>query len=272
MGNEFTKQGHEECQKPSGVLESDRFKSHHRRKSSASSIPLVDACTTTTQSFQHMLVREQKADFSKFYDVIGEIGQGGLCKVYKIQKKEGKVGGSSRKENVKRTRTKKIISNISAAGPGRLVAKSFGNQTRAKIEDTVAVPRLHSSSIPTNSPLRKRITSDHPKETSSDLLSNDFDEPKNVTDVTHGISTDSNHQTSTLSKPSMTFALKEVNLAMVQKEKIDELRNEVEILKALDHKNIVRAFETFRNKETKKLMIVMELCTGGDLVRTVSCT
>ena len=54
---------------------------------------------------------------------------------------------------------------------------------------------------------------------------------------------------------------------MVNEDKIDQLKNEVEILKTLDHKNIIKAYETFFSKQTKTLMIVMELCTGGDLVR-----
>lgn len=33
----------------------------------------------------------------------------------------------------------------------------------------------------------------------------------------------------------------------------------------MDHMNIIKAYETFQDKTSKKLMIVMELCTGGDL-------
>ncbi|ACI65117.1 predicted protein, partial [Phaeodactylum tricornutum CCAP 1055/1] len=64
---------------------------------------------------------------------------------------------------------------------------------------------------------------------------------------------------------NMHFALKVINLAMVKEDKIDQLKNEIEILKTLDHKNIIKAFETFQMRANKKLMIVMELCTGGDL-------
>lgn len=41
----------------------------------------------------------------------------------------------------------------------------------------------------------------------------------------------------------MYFALKVINLAMVKDDKLDQLKNEVEILKALDHHNIVKAYE-----------------------------
>lgn len=43
----------------------------------------------------------------------------------------------------------------------------------------------------------------------------------------------------------------------------EELKNEVEILKSLDHPNIVRAIETFDYRN--RLFIVLELCSGGDL-------
>lgn len=54
-------------------------------------------------------------------------------------------------------------------------------------------------------------------------------------------------------------------MSLVQEDKIEQLKNEVEILKTLDHKNIIKAYETFSFKETRTLEIVMELCTGGDL-------
>lgn len=63
----------------------------------------------------------------------------------------------------------------------------------------------------------------------------------------------------------MYFALKEINLALIAPDKVEQLKQEVSFLKALDHKNILKAYETFH--ENKKLLIVMELLTGGDLVR-----
>ena len=44
---------------------------------------------------------------------------------------------------------------------------------------------------------------------------------------------------------------------------IEELRNEIAILKTLDHPNIVKLFETFEDK--KHMHLVLELCAGGDL-------
>jgi len=64
----------------------------------------------------------------------------------------------------------------------------------------------------------------------------------------------------------MMYALKTIILSRVSPEFIEELRNEIGILKSLDHPNIVKAFEVFENKN-QKIYIVMELCSGGDLYR-----
>lgn len=61
------------------------------------------------------------------------------------------------------------------------------------------------------------------------------------------------------------YALKVVNLKNVVGgwEAIDQLKNEIELLKTLDHPYIIKAFETFQSRE--EISIVMELCAGGNL-------
>mmetsp|Transcript_29991 Transcript_29991/g.45695 ORF Transcript_29991/g.45695 Transcript_29991/m.45695 type:complete len:545 (+) Transcript_29991:128-1762(+) len=66
-------------------------------------------------------------------------------------------------------------------------------------------------------------------------------------------------------KNQVYYALKTIMISRVSPDFIEELRNEIEILKTLDHPNIVRAFEVFDNKS--QIYIVMELCSGGDLYR-----
>jgi serine/threonine protein kinase len=63
--------------------------------------------------------------------------------------------------------------------------------------------------------------------------------------------------------PDVYFALKEIDLSFVNKVYLDEMVNEIELLKSLDHPNIIKAYETFKRK--KRMAIVMEMCTGGDL-------
>lgn len=57
--------------------------------------------------------------------------------------------------------------------------------------------------------------------------------------------------------------MKSIQLSRISKEFIDELRNEIEILRNLDHPNIVKAYEVFDNSH--QIYIIMELCSGGDL-------
>jgi calcium-dependent protein kinase len=64
-------------------------------------------------------------------------------------------------------------------------------------------------------------------------------------------------------KDGTMYALKEIELSLVKKEYIDELINEIELLKGIDHPDIIKAYETFKLKN--RMAIVMELLTGGDL-------
>jgi serine/threonine protein kinase len=60
------------------------------------------------------------------------------------------------------------------------------------------------------------------------------------------------------------FALKSILLERAANETfVEELKNEVAILKTLDHPSIVRPLETYSYKN--QLYILMELCDGGDL-------
>ena len=71
-------------------------------------------------------------------------------------------------------------------------------------------------------------------------------------------------------KKEVYYALKSIILDRCSsKEFCDELKNEVEILKSLDHPNIVRAIETFDYHH--RLFIVLELCSGGDLCTLLVC-
>jgi serine/threonine protein kinase len=59
------------------------------------------------------------------------------------------------------------------------------------------------------------------------------------------------------------FALKSIQLRLVKKEYLDELRNEVSVLRSLDHPNIVKAYEVYETKQN--IYVVMEYCSGGNL-------
>jgi calcium-dependent protein kinase len=59
------------------------------------------------------------------------------------------------------------------------------------------------------------------------------------------------------------YACKTVNTLSMKDDELIEFMNEIEILRDLDHPNIVQLFEVFKLK--RKLWIITELCAGGDL-------
>ena len=71
-----------------------------------------------------------------------------------------------------------------------------------------------------------------------------------------------NHKLSEHSQDYL-YALKSIQLARVTPTFLKELENEIDILRTLDHPNIVRAHEVYVEKN--QIYLVMELCDGGDL-------
>ena len=69
------------------------------------------------------------------------------------------------------------------------------------------------------------------------------------------------------SNHSEMYALKSIQLRLVQKDYLDELRNEISVLRSLDHPNIVKAYEVYETKYN--IYVVMEYCSGGDLYARV---
>lgn len=63
--------------------------------------------------------------------------------------------------------------------------------------------------------------------------------------------------------PPKPYAIKSIIKTKVER-KLELLRRELEILKTVDHPNIIRLYEVYEDK--KYLHLVTELCTGGDLL------
>jgi serine/threonine protein kinase len=70
------------------------------------------------------------------------------------------------------------------------------------------------------------------------------------------------------------YAMKTIQLDRISTIYIDELYNEISILRTLDHPNIIKAIEVYHETNghmkglaRKQLYIVLELCTGGDLYK-----
>lgn len=59
------------------------------------------------------------------------------------------------------------------------------------------------------------------------------------------------------------YALKSIQLDRINSVFLQELENEIHILRSLDHPNIVKAHEVYKYRQ--QIYIVLELCDGGDL-------
>eukprot|EP00588_Corethron_pennatum_P018030 CAMPEP_0194306234 /NCGR_PEP_ID=MMETSP0171-20130528/3453_1 /TAXON_ID=218684 /ORGANISM="Corethron pennatum, Strain L29A3" /LENGTH=460 /DNA_ID=CAMNT_0039057973 /DNA_START=255 /DNA_END=1637 /DNA_ORIENTATION=- len=60
------------------------------------------------------------------------------------------------------------------------------------------------------------------------------------------------------------YAVKSIVTSRIFNSSVKELKNEIKILKCLDHPNIVKAYEVFE-ESAENISIVMEHCSGGDL-------
>lgn len=60
------------------------------------------------------------------------------------------------------------------------------------------------------------------------------------------------------------YALKTIRLGRVYQNNIDQLKNEVIMLRSLDHPNIVKVYELF-TRDNRWMYVIMELLSGGDL-------
>lgn len=67
-----------------------------------------------------------------------------------------------------------------------------------------------------------------------------------------------------------TYAIKTIDLYKIKADQLDSLRNEITIMKMLDHPNVIKLYETF--EEESKLHLVLELCEGGDLFDFITKT
>jgi serine/threonine protein kinase len=215
-------------------------------------------------SVHEALLRERDPfeNVTDFFEIMDCIGSGALSKVYKIQKKYDKIGGSSREMNVRRPVTpphnkqpppRKRFFRMPSVGSHSSTgssAKHLSGEGSADASSTSLAVWSSMESLALDAP----ATPQHARSMAGadTLVLNDTLLPS--------------PNQCPVPKLEMYFALKKIDLAVVPADKIDQLKNEVEILKTLDHKNIIKAYETFT--ATNKLMIVMELCTGGDLVGT----
>jgi serine/threonine protein kinase len=66
------------------------------------------------------------------------------------------------------------------------------------------------------------------------------------------------------------YAVKTLQIDQMGVDGLEALRSEINAMRRLDHPNIVKLFETFEDRELQQIHMIMELCTGGELVAQVT--
>jgi serine/threonine protein kinase len=214
------------------------------RSRSSSLLSSPKFCSTSLRS---NLTREQvDRDPLFFYEVVKTLGAGSMGSVARVKKRTNVVGGSARKdiqEAVKRQKKRKECLKIPIIG--NLFSCCIDGDLRHRKENFIFLKtsqRFSSILRPYGEP----ITSHR----SYDSLHDQFD---------ISVGSDGSRKSS-----DITYAMKSIHLNRVTDASfVSELRNEISILKKLDHPHIVRAIETFEHRN--QIFIVMELCAGGDL-------
>jgi Protein kinase domain len=288
------------------------------------------------RSMHASLVRSRDGEqqpVHQIYDIEHEIGHGSgcLCKVFRIQKKQEYIGGSSRPQNVVHGQNTCTTSNTSKQKWFIKTLQSLGTITiRAPVSpsskkggagedeqgddsysddpwnspdlrflfrhhdsnnrlvdssssenDDSATSRdrqqrqqhlqqqLQTTTMTASTPVNDVATTTATTTTKASTTPSSSSLSATTTTTTVDVMSSTGNDTASITKGNsnntkpMYFALKVINLVMVKEDKIAQLKNEVEILKTLDHPNIIQVYETFNTK--RQVMMIMELCTGGDL-------
>jgi len=212
-----------------------------------------------------------------FYDVIQVLGKGSMGEVAKVCKKPSMVGGSAYRdlsnfyEYDHHTSTNEYAddtndndkNNTSDCFQSFLRGGFFayclkGSATTANTDQAKS---LQSSPTMTMAGGKDLSTKDTCTSTSMSTISTS---PSSFAYAQEEEEEEPPCTSSERSETSVRLAMKSIHLDLLTKKvMIEELENEVEILKSLDHPYIVRVMETFDYK--KQLFVIMELCEGGDL-------
>ena len=237
--------------------------------------------------FRTRLMNEQnQRDPLFYYQVIKTIGNGSMGSVVLVKKRKQTVGGSARRnvrEAVKKHKRKqecfKLPFGIGGLfrlciedelriqeTPPKEKTRRGGKNALLSIETWLGSSEISSSvsSCETSSSASRTPPKPGKKEylrqASSILSSSQHDG-----DYSSDYSYDGDGSKSTKrSALDHEYAMKSIHLSRVTDNTfVKELKNEIAILKELDHPHIVRPLETYHYKH--QIFIVMEHCSGGDL-------
>jgi serine/threonine protein kinase len=174
------------------------------------------------------------------------VGVGSMGSVAIVRKRHEVMGGSARKDVVDSLRRQEWEKECFSI-------PFFGSLVRFCMEDM----GIGKSS-------RKSSGSVHGSDHSPTSATGDSTSTSSFRSSKRNIFTSSERSVTSDGTYQEMYAMKSIHLSRIADETfVEELKNELAILKRLDHPHIVRPIETFNHRN--QLFIVMELCSGGDL-------
>ena len=183
-----------------------------------------------------------------YYEICSIVGVGSMGSVAVVSKREEAIGGSSRRnivESFRRHHKQEQCFRTPLLGPlFRFCVEDIGigGTKKKSSHNTSDSDSSHASFISTLTASKRDLF------TASERS------------IVSSIEDEGSHR----STHEMKYAMKSIHLNRITDETfIDELQNEIQILKQLDHPHVVRLIETFNHRN--QVFVVMELCTGGDL-------
>lgn len=174
---------------------------------------------------------------NSYYETIRVLGVGSMGSVQLVKKRQSVIGGSARQDYVNSIHG---VEGFCFSLPiiGHILRSCTGKDLGQRVKRNLFV------ASPSHSVSSRRDDSVSSSSEDRSLLRS----PSNIS----------------YTKKDMYFALKTIHFDRVtDKQLVEELQNEIDILKSMDHPNIVRALETYEYRNNS--CIVLELCEGGDL-------
>ena len=193
------------------------------------------------ESLRSNLMRQQKnRDPLFYYEVLNIVGCGSMGSVARVRKRDEVIGGSARSSIVESFKKKKKRDECFRIP---LFGSLFQFCFKVGREYWEGPENISKSTSSTTSAATAASTA------GSEMLL---------------VASEDGSTTSSKRERDIVYAMKSIHLSRVKDEAfVQELANEIEILKKLDHPHIVRPIETFHFRN--QIFVVMELCSGGDL-------
>lgn len=245
-------------------------------------------------SLHQSLMLCKKKDPYKYYDIIKLMGDGSMGSVSKVKKRKSAMGGSARKANVEKEQQQakeelcfglKIPScffhfchrNMSSSGNTIHLVEEDEDEDTTK-EGVLALsmvdPTFAMSGVSGITIEEDHTTNDTDLTYSTDSISainfpsSDNRKKEKSTKIVSASARSSGRHSTMVSYGDKlvgsVYALKSIVIKHVKNQTfIEELQNEIAILRTVDHPNICKAIETY--DYNSKLYLVLELCSGGDL-------